>query len=479
MKKLFAKLAVLFLGLATLGSIASNKSTITANATKGKGDEIWSLITSSDSWKEDKDLTYKNSRYEITVYLGKDTEFKIRLNHDWTTSIGYGGNTGGGISTYLTTGSDGNFKVKTSNYYTLIVIDDNVATNYGDKSYGFQIKRAYAVNYYFSSEKLDTKYATDGEAYYPEFFYKAGYRLEGWYKDSNLSNSFEKGTKVSSTLNLYGKYTPAPANFGLYMKNTPKWTTPHVYLWSSKYENNNTWPGKAMTLVTGTDYWYIEIDTEQGFDQIIFNDGKETGAAQTEDLTLSDHTIVYELTVKASTGNQNWKAVEKEVRKVIAHIKGDSIAWEEFKFTGETANTNGFTVLGFNNGKIATIDSTPTEEEKKAALIVRFEQIDTCSEIDNYEELAKQVNDWESIVITDKDKDTGRDTASVSIGDKLNYMRELANLPVEHSAENKLNGVILSLSDNNSSVSLIALFAILGLVAISAYYFIEKKRLAK
>ena len=63
----------------------------------------------------------------------------------------------------------------------------------------------------------------------------------------------------------------------------------------------------------------------------------------------------------------------------------------------------------------------------------------------------------------------------------IEYLRGLLNNNKKDAGNehNTTAGLLISLSENNKSVSLITLFAILGLVAISTYYFIEKKRIAK
>ncbi|MCH5172474.1 MAG: hypothetical protein J1F31_06580 [Erysipelotrichales bacterium] len=70
------------------------------------------------------------------------------------------------------------------------------------------------------------------------------------------------------------------------------------------------------------------------------------------------------------------------------------------------------------------------------------------------------------------------DVDDVTIGQTLDYINNVLKSEAAASEDNTLNSFIVSVSDNNTT-SLVALFAVLGLVAVSAYYFIEKKKLAR
>ncbi len=151
MKRKNFKLSALLLGLCALVGFSGNKGIETAKAAKGDGKEVWGLIGSfaASNWNTDIDFTYNKTvspaRYELTYTLNAGDQFKIRNNHAWGgAEIGWGGNTGGGISTYLSN-SSGNFQVKNTGKYLLKIADDNVA-GYGDKSYGFSIEAVGTVD---------------------------------------------------------------------------------------------------------------------------------------------------------------------------------------------------------------------------------------------------------------------------------------------------------------------------------------------
>lgn len=143
MKRNFFKLSALLLGLCALVGFSGNKGIETAKAARGDGKEPWSLIGSvgGSNWDKNFDFTYNGTdkRYELEFTLKANEEFKIQYNKSYDQGIGYGGNTGGGISTYLSN-NGGNFKVKTTGDYLLIIKDDEVY-NYGDHSYGFSIEK--------------------------------------------------------------------------------------------------------------------------------------------------------------------------------------------------------------------------------------------------------------------------------------------------------------------------------------------------
>lgn len=280
-RKLFPFVIVALLGVFTAVSFANaNQQTDVAAATIGKGDEIWSLAGTMNGWST-SDTTYEftydttDKRYELDIVLATNAEFKVIYNHNsW--DIGYGGNTGGGISSYLSN-SGGNFKVKTGGRYLLIVADNNVH-NYGDKSYGFSIEKITTVNrtinYYDGSTLLDTITVIDGSTFEPKFFHKEGYRLDGWCTDANLTTVFAKGSKINSDKNLYAKYVEAN-DFNIFLDVGTNLTgTIYTYFWRDSTDGgtNNAWPGTAQEVkcdITGL--YKVTIDASQSYTKMIIN----------------------------------------------------------------------------------------------------------------------------------------------------------------------------------------------------------------
>lgn len=249
--------------------------------------EKWSAIgtINGSNWNKDFPLSYDatDDRYELEIALIAGNEFKIRLNNDWTTSIGYGGKTEDGISSFLTN-SGGNFKVKTTGNYVLWVKDDKVK-NYNDKSYGFGIEEAAEVEYvtvtYYdeTGTVLASEEVIKGSAYSSLMFKELeGYKLEGWYTDSNLTTKYVKGDKVSANLNLYPKYVEA-TDYTIYFDSS--WSTVYAYMWRDSTSGDNTWPGEIVSKDLNGKY-SLTIDASKSYDSIIFNNG----TVQTVDLSL-------------------------------------------------------------------------------------------------------------------------------------------------------------------------------------------------
>ena len=298
------------LGIAALlvaGNFAKQEVEVVDAANADNSQEKWSAIgtINGTSWNKDFALAYDatDDRYELEIALKANEEFKIRLNNAWTTSIGYGGNTGAGISTYLSN-SGGNFKVKTTGNYVLWVKDDNVR-NYGDKSYGFGIEKAAEVKYCTVTHYLEdgseykTEKVLENSTYVTCFAEKEGYALEGWYTDKALTNKIEIGAKITTDLTLYPKYVEAE-DYVVYFDDNGNWAeTCNVYMFSKYGNTSASWPGTAIEI-DSKGRKYVEVDASKSFDSIIFNNETE----QTEDLNLTGalNGDTYKLTEKNTEG---------------------------------------------------------------------------------------------------------------------------------------------------------------------------------
>ena len=71
------------------------------------------------------------------------------------------------------------------------------------------------------------------------------------------------------------------------------------------------------------------------------------------------------------------------------------------------------------------------------------------------------------------------DKAGVKISDSITYAQNVWNNMQTTEGNYGNSGVIITSNYSIDSTSLIALFALLGIGAISVYYFIEKKKLSK
>ena len=90
--------------------------------------------------------------------------------------------------------------------------------------------------------------------------------------------------KCATCGEYYGKYVTT-----VYYKNTGSWSAVSVWMWNKADDTNytgGTWPGKAMTKVSGTTDWYtitIESDSAMSNLTLLFNNNG--GGKQTADLT--------------------------------------------------------------------------------------------------------------------------------------------------------------------------------------------------
>ena len=96
---------------------------------------------------------------------------------------------------------------------------------------------------------------------------------------------------VNGTCSACGASTPT--NRTVYFDNTSNWSTVYIYYWSDANSAMTTWPGKAMSKVSGSIYGYtIPLDAQY----VIFNNNSGT---QTGDLTLSDSKNLYTYSTSA------------------------------------------------------------------------------------------------------------------------------------------------------------------------------------
>ena len=342
-KKLF--LVALSAGLLSVPTLHE----VNANTTDDSK-EKWSAIgtINGSNWDKDFALLYDSTddRYELEIALTANQEFKIRLNNAWTTSIGYGGNTGAGINTYLTKSGD-NFKVKTTGNYVLWVKDDNVR-NYGDKSYGFGIDKAAELKYvtvtHYTKDgtQLKTEQVIEKSTYEPAFAEVEGYKLEGWYTDKELTKKFEKGTSVTTNISLYPKYVEA-TDYTIYFEdsNSTLESTVYAYMYCDAFDGhyNAAWPGTKITKNTNGKY-EIKIDASKTFDTIIFNAGNDKPQTANLDLSRLIDGDSYKLnSTKDSSGNYNADIVRTSVSALFNSYYNDgSYTKDSILYTNEMSD---------------------------------------------------------------------------------------------------------------------------------------------
>lgn len=417
----------------------------------------WSLCGTvlGGSWDNAVPLYYdteSDSFISEELILNANEEFKIRKGESWTESLGMPACLG---DETLVSG-DGNAKIiKTSTYViTLKESKWTIAEIVGEQS--------FIVNYYndANGEPIKTIEVYEDGIAPLDFVYQENNKFLGWYLDAGLTQACSTAPTVVGDLNLYGKYVPCH-DYTIYIKAT---SALNVYAWNSvNGQVNAVWPGEASTLIADGVYAYT-VQGEYGYDQVIFNDG--TG--QTADLSLS--ASVY--TVAA-----DWNYTSVEATQVVAHIENDVIDLADvvpalgLDAGTHTATTTsvGYSVISWNEGTL-TLDSQAyaAEEEKQSALEAYMANVDTCAvfaNVDAYTELAAGLDT--SVTISDKG-------GEVTIADKLAYMATLNS-----TDEAPIESNLLSNITSTNNIAIVLIVGLLGLTAVGAYYFLNKKKFAK
>ncbi len=123
-----------------------------------------------------------------------------------------------------------------------------------------------------------------------------------------------------------------------------------------------------------------------------------------------------------------------------------------------------------NQNDVAIYKLSATAELK--SLIKDVTNIDTCSEYNQYDELVARYNalSEEEKAIFDATK-----VGNYTLGHKLSYMGELAK--ANENTSNANNNLFTSLN-NSSNTSFVLIIGVMGLMAIAAYYFLNKKKVS-
>lgn len=276
-------------------SIASVKS----HEVHASESDTWS-ICAAPGWGDVQDFSWdanhkfygqeSNGRFAATYTFGAGVSFKARKDHDWTTSVGWGGNTGQGIGTYLVADGD-NFQTKSAGTY-LVTLKDGVA-DYGDKSYGFAICKVYNITIMDGASQVGSIYFEDYNdsgctiTYTRDSFAKAGYYLEGLYAEAGLSNKVDSGTVTGNqSLTLYAKYVEEPQNT-FYLYDPRSFLTSgdgYIYAFDDGGHENAPFPGVKMTEV---DEHLYSKSISTVYTTLIFGDGS-TGYGNIQTTNISD-----------------------------------------------------------------------------------------------------------------------------------------------------------------------------------------------
>ena len=159
------------------------------------------------------------------------------------------------------------------------------------KDHGFGIDKVtevktYTITHYKKDGSvLSDETVNEGTAYVPKFSEEEGFKLEGWYTDQSLTKKMEKGTTITSNLNLYPNYVEA-TDYVIYFKDDANLfgNKVNAYMWADKLDGsfNVAWPGTTMEKDQDRG-WKLTVDASKSFDSIIFNNG----TLQTDNLDLT------------------------------------------------------------------------------------------------------------------------------------------------------------------------------------------------
>ncbi len=129
--------------------------------------------------------------------------------------------------------------------------------------------------------------------------------------DSGNSGATQPPTEAPTTPDEDGMTT-------VYFNNTLGWEQPHAYIWR---ENGNSdealsaWPGKPMTHISGSIYYYT---FNSKYDSIIFNDGNnQGGAVKTGDISPVKDGHIYMISQPTGDNTFGW-----EVEDYIGTVDG-------------------------------------------------------------------------------------------------------------------------------------------------------------
>lgn len=216
----------------------------------------------------------------------------------------------------------------------------------------------YTITYVdpLSDETLGTDSIVEGNEWNSKFIEKDGYKLEGWYRDEELTSEYQKKTVVNENLTLYAKYTKADDFeiligenfFGASGDNLKM----YVYMFRDSTDggNNHSWPGVALEAEAKKfSYFYtFEIDASKSFDTIIFsvyddNDNTFTDAekkGQTVNLELSYVDLTaYHVGSKTTSGEYNASHAVDEISLGYNIFKLGG-AWEDNDVTTANCSSN-------------------------------------------------------------------------------------------------------------------------------------------
>ena len=448
--------------------INGNSEITKATTVYGKSVYTWSIIGtfSEKEWDTDNliPLTYNTTSktFEINIGLVKDDLFKIRYSEKWGSDTNIDSwRDDGKICDNLDKNiinDDGteehNIKVIKSGYYLISIKDDNVQ-NYGDESYGWSItEKTKTITYHLPDGTVESETAS---YFNPRFYKKEGKRLVGWYTDSDLTNEYKKGSFVTEDVDLYPKYIEAKEHtIYVYDPTNELGGVAYAYIWRdlTDGDENAAWPGVAMQKVEGTENYYsLNInDPSASYDTLIVNGGD--GKRQSEKMLLTyDSTSIYTISTSESGD------LPAETKTVTAAITADGV--DETGYYVKDSEEN------------LELVNYVTTEQKQIAFERYMTTVSTCDDwakVEEFAALAEGLNT--EVEIDDKE-------GKVTIQNKIEFMRTWKAIQEGNEETPELGSNLLSNITSSNNILIVLIVGLLGLTAVGAYYFLNKKKFAK
>ena len=454
--KLFTILSSIALAAAGAFGIINSKPVQKAEGVSADSSDQWSMIGTPD-WSTDTAIPWNASNhfYGVTAWSGRfekeysftaSNEFKLRKDKGWDVQIGYGGQTGQGISTYLNN-SGGNFSVKTTGTYLLTIHAD--ASTYGDKSYGFAIAKPYHVKVYNGSTELKEYYFEDYtnsgfqinySSSESEYNTNPEYVLEGLYTNSTLTTKFNSGTTTTNqNLKLYAKFKKAAGRYivgkgsfsiddGIYMTHSGQYTG-------------------SVTLDYGDE---IKIVYYDGTDIQWINDGYED---------ITPNAAAYHYFGTGASGQYNH------------NIKCYAAGTYTFYYVADGENFDGiYHISVAYNGSL-------TAQHLAADLMGVNTSSGSCTDNDKFPAMKSKYNS-----LSASEQATFRGYASSDILQFQNaYLRYCAwaraNGEEPFTGSKSNSGLLLAgISDSTGSIAIIVVISLVSVASIGGFFFIKKRR---
>lgn len=451
--KKLSTIAFAFLLAVGAGAMLGVENKAEVNQAEAASTDKWSMI-GTPNWDTDTSFTYDSvnkfygqdnaGRFTLTYTFEANNEFKMRKDNKWDVSIGYGGQKGQGIGSYLSQSGE-NFKVNAAGSY-LLTLHTDVAT-YDDKSYGFAIAKPYNITIKDGDVDLKTLYYEDynnaGYTISYSSVTKTGYTLEGLYSDSNLTQRINDNSILTNqTMTLYSK-------------------------WTKVYSQ-----GRYITGKFGDCNWDVEHSV------IMPNDG--TQFVGTVDLELGD-------TLKIAW----YDGTKFEGSSYVGYSKIIDSAEAKFCFSGDKENDNiicwaagtytfyfGFNDRADNNSISVTYAST--NAEILAAKIMSLGEYEGhCGDDDRFPAMRTM---YLGLDASEQSKFQGFETSETAqfknaYDRYVAWARALGKKPWEDGEVNATALSLLGINESNSSTAIIVVIAALLTVGLCAgYAFYRKKK---